>query len=149
MMLTRMEAVNVRAHAESGNKPNATAVQNLAIFKFSVVYYLSLTTTKIILYHFQLLKHLSSHFFELKVKMPLKFEVLFFTILRCRKHHVPQRKSSFPKRGNTCTIIVPPRNKNCVLFSIFDSKYTARNQDPPTRILYTFFKYLFIYFTIS
>ena len=63
-MLTGMEAVNIRAHAESGNKPNATAVQNPAIFKFSVVYHLSLTTTKIILYHFQFKMHLSSHFFR-------------------------------------------------------------------------------------
>ena len=135
-MLTRLEAVNVRAHAESGNKPNATAVQNLAIFKFSVVYHLSLTTTKIMLYHFQFKTHLYSHFFELKVKLPLKFEVLLSTILRCRKHHVPQKTSSFPKRGNTCTITVPPRNKNCVLCFIFDPKYTARNQAPATRIFY-------------
>jgi hypothetical protein len=139
MTLTGTEAVNIRAHAESGNKPNATAMLNPAIFKYSVVYHLSLTKTKITLYHFQFKMHLSSHFFELKVKMLLKFEILFFIILRCRKHHVPQRTSSFPKRRSTCTIIVPPINKNCVLCFIFDPKCTARNQAPSTQILYIYF----------
>jgi hypothetical protein len=67
MMLSGMEAVNIRAHVESGKKPNATAVQNLAILKFSVFRHLSLTTTKIIPYHFQFKMHLSPHFSELKL----------------------------------------------------------------------------------
>jgi hypothetical protein len=98
MILSGMEAVNVKAHAKSGNKPYTTVMQNLVNFKFSVVCYASLTTTKIIPYHFEFKMHHSSYFSELKVKMPLKFEVLFFTILRCLKHNAPPRTSSFPKR---------------------------------------------------
>jgi len=63
MMLTGMEAVNNRAKAESGIKPYTMTVQNLVIFKFSVVYHLPLTTTKIIPYHLQIKTQLSSHFF--------------------------------------------------------------------------------------
>jgi len=38
MMLTGMEAVNVREHAERGNKPYATTVQKVVIFKFPFIY---------------------------------------------------------------------------------------------------------------
>ena len=66
-----MEAVNNRAQAESGKKPYATAVQNLATFKFSVGYHLHRTKAKITPYHFQFKTCLSPHFSERNVKMPL------------------------------------------------------------------------------
>jgi hypothetical protein len=36
-------------------------------------------------------------FFEMKIRVCLKFEVLFFTLQKCRKHHFPRRKSGHPK----------------------------------------------------
>jgi hypothetical protein len=41
--------------------------------------------------------HLSSHFSEVKIRVRLKFEVLFFNLRKSQKHHFPRRTSDLVK----------------------------------------------------
>jgi hypothetical protein len=42
--------------------------------------------------------HLYSHFFEMKIKVRLKFEVLFFSLRMSRKHYFPRRTNGLAKK---------------------------------------------------
>jgi hypothetical protein len=49
-------------------------------------------------YYVEFKTHLFSHFFQLKIRLRLKCEVLFFTLRKPRKHHFPRRTSSAAAR---------------------------------------------------
>jgi hypothetical protein len=50
-------------------------------------------------YYLGLKTHNFSRFSELKIRVRLKLDILFFTLRKCRKHDFPRRTSDLAKRG--------------------------------------------------
>jgi hypothetical protein len=89
-------------YTASCNSGDKYSVSNLAHSSF-----------KQIPYYLEFKKRLFKHFFELKIRMRLIFQVLFFTIRKPRKHNFPRQTSGRAKR------VVILRTGYCIYLQTF------------------------------